>query len=106
MPVSCACEGFGARTWARGRICMRCREYARDRAYQAHHGLHGGHWVPDHGVLRWIEDEPSGRLPLTLGADERRAAHARYWHGERDLATVRGEREYQRARKRVQRRVA
>lgn len=46
------------------------------------------------------------RKPLMLTADERKRAHARYVAGSRDPATVRGEREYQRAWTRERRAVA
>lgn len=51
---------------------------------------------------------PTGapRKPLLLTPDERKRAHARYVAGVRDAATVRGEREYQRAWTRERRTVA
>ncbi|GEP38861.1 hypothetical protein NPS01_25240 [Nocardioides psychrotolerans] len=43
------------------------------------------------------------RKPLLLTEDERRRAHARFVAGATDPATRRGEQEYQRARRRIQR---
>lgn len=103
---SAPCGLCGHRTWARGGVCTRCVHYARHKGYRPGDGLEGGRWVPVGGVMRWVEDELPGVLPLTLTTAQRREAHARYYLGERDEATVHGEREYQRARKRYQRRDA
>jgi hypothetical protein len=43
------------------------------------------------------------REPITLTPEERRRAHRRYQAGQRDPATRRGERDYQRASKRDRR---
>lgn len=43
------------------------------------------------------------RKAILLDEEERRRAHRRYGAGARDAATVRGEQEYQRERRRVQR---
>lgn len=52
-----------------------------------------------------IPTGPAGitRKPLLLTDEERRRAHARFIAGQRDPATRRGEREYNRARRRAQR---
>lgn len=90
------CSKCGHRTRAVHGVCTPCIK-ARVTGTHTDHALTGGQWVVRGSIKVWLSDDP----PMTDAA--RKVAHCLFNQGDRDPEIVRGEKHYQRERKRSQR---